>query len=179
MAYYDIADIIEWSKISQGLAEVDITKKLALGGGFVDKDLPKKIYLERLSLEDLYDDDPTSEYLDLLGNFVISLCPPYLMAAQAATGDGGSVSPSTPTQGTIYPFMLSASDFTWDGTNLAYTNTAMDGDNVIIFVNEFSQQWLVAPTYFTYKNGGGIFLDATYFPNGTTPLTIIVQKLNS
>jgi hypothetical protein len=182
MPYYPISSIIQYAKICQGVAEVDSIKSNSIGGGFVDDTLALKLWIEWQSLQDASDYFPDEEGTERQADYVLSLCTPYLAQAIAATGGGGvpvtPITPITPTTG-IYPFIITQANLTWDGSNLVYLNTLMAGDSIIIFVNEFSQQWLMEPTYFTNVAAGGFKLDSTLFPNGTTPLTITVLKLNS
>lgn len=101
---YTIPNIITWAKYSQPLARLDAIKKKAFtgGGGNIDDKLDIKIYLTRKSVEFEYAQDTTSSNLFELGNYLYALCFTYVLAAQEATGGGGSISPITPRADYIY-----------------------------------------------------------------------------
>lgn len=122
-----------------------------------------------------------SATLRTIANYLFALCGIYgLRAQQIVTGGGVVVTPSTPGTGvvsTIYPFMITSSDFNPDG--ISYDNPDIIGDNLTIFVNEYAQIWLVAgPTTFSYTSTG-IIINIPGFDSLTQSWTILVQKLNS
>lgn len=94
---YSASNIITWAKISQALAFKDQERKKYIKGGVVDDDLHIRLYVERSSLEWEYAQNPSSDYLYPMGNYVLSLCFPYLFEAQVISGaTGSSVTPSLP-----------------------------------------------------------------------------------
>lgn len=146
-------------------------------GGDLDRSLPILLYLVTNGLEMLYEADSVNEDLTPIGNYLISICR-HQARAQAALDIGGSGEiPSLSLEiENIYPFIIRSGDFESDG--VSYNNEDIVGDNLTIFVNEFVQQWLTAPQYFTYT-ATGIILNSTYFNANTDTLTIMVQRLNS
>lgn len=117
------SDIIIWAKISQYLSENEIVIKGAFDGGRKDKRHPQILYTERKSLEYLYDQDPSSDYLFEVGNYVLALCGDFLSRAQyiAALGGGGTiVNPTTKVATSIQGFRIEE--------QVASGNTLEDGD---------------------------------------------------
>lgn len=122
-----------------------------------------------------------SATLRTIANYLFALCGIYgLRAQQIVTGGGVVVTPSTPGTGvisTIYPFMISSSDFNPDG--ISYDNPDIVGDNLTIFVNEYAQILLYAgPTTFSYSPTG-IIMNINGFDANTQSWTITIWKLNS
>lgn len=100
---YTTSQILGWAKTSQALAAIGEAKKKFLTINNVDEDLHIKLYLERSILQYEYDQDPASDNLFLIGNYVLALCGVYLFPAMVASGNGGSaLNPSVPTIGYIY-----------------------------------------------------------------------------
>lgn len=125
---YPITSILTWAKASQALAAIGESKRLATQQGNIEERLDVKLYVERLSLQYAYDQDPTSNETFNIGQWVLALCGIYLFEAQQATGGGGSISPVTPPATTVpnpYDWVVSGSSFplstgqssiTFDGT---------------------------------------------------------------
>lgn len=93
-----IPEIIEVAKVSQELAQNDIAKG-SLFGKRIDERLGKMLYMERKSLEWLYDLDNTNTTLRAVGDYVYDLCGNYGLKAQqiiATSGGGSAVNPSNP-----------------------------------------------------------------------------------
>lgn len=84
--------------------------------------------------------------------------------------------PVGPVDESDFPFMLDSDDFEDDGVTIL--DDRLVGNEITIFVNEFTQQFLTAPTYFTYVPGG-IQLNSNLFDANTNTYTIRVDKLNS
>lgn len=105
---YTPAQIISWAKICQYLSEVDIMQRYALDGGRKDRRHPRLLRIERMSLEYLYAQDPTSENMFAVKNYVLSLCEGFLARAQviAALGGGAIVDPTTKTASSIEGFRI-------------------------------------------------------------------------
>lgn len=93
---YAPLDLISWGKMSQAMARHDYAKRTATTGASVDEDLDIKLYITRKDMEYLYDQDPNSELLFIVGNYFLTLMGIYLFRAQQASGSGGSISPLNP-----------------------------------------------------------------------------------
>jgi hypothetical protein len=169
-------EILNIAKISLYLAQNDKSKG-ALYGQRLDPDLGRKIYMEYESLQWLIDNDPSNANIGLIANYVYELSNAYtLEAIIIAGGDtgGGSITPITPSE-MIYPFVITGADFESDG--ITYNDSRIIGDELMLFITGFNQEWQFAPTFFTYTSTGFIIVapgfDANNFGN------IIVQNLNS
>lgn len=90
-----VAAIIEIAKISQYLALDDKTLSV-YKGGVKNKNLPQLIYLVRKGVEWLNDNDSSDEGLIQAANYLYTLCGKFGIQAQAITGSGGTVTPTTP-----------------------------------------------------------------------------------
>src|SRR5690349_6518581 len=83
-----------------------------LESGRIIRDTPKKdhpylTYAVRQALEWLYDYDPTNADLELIGNYLISICYAEARAeAILGTSGGGSVSPITPSGGFSFDYLI-------------------------------------------------------------------------
>ena len=89
-----VAEVIDYAKISQYLATVDIAK----GNMSQNKDLPYILYMEGSILEDVYTASPNDEGLTKAANYVYALCGKYGVLAQKITSaNSGQVTynPST------------------------------------------------------------------------------------
>jgi hypothetical protein len=87
---YTIPNIISYAKLSQFLSRKDVYVRAALGKGIDDR-LPQLLYIERKSLEWVYNQNPNDANLPKAGNYVLSLCGKFLMQALQAVGGGVSV----------------------------------------------------------------------------------------
>lgn len=90
-----VATIIEIAKISQYLS-LDDKITSVYKGGVKNKNLPQLIYLVRKGVEWLNDNDPSDEGLVRAANYLYTICGKYGLQAQAISGSGGSVTPTTP-----------------------------------------------------------------------------------
>lgn len=172
---YSIPDIITWAKISQPLARYGEARKKANIGGSIDYDLDMKLFITRRDVEYEYAQDPTSDNLFAMGNYLLALCGVYLFAAQAATGSGGSISPVTPAGGSsIFPLVVTGSDFQVDG--ITYDNPDIVGNNLMLFVANFNNEWQFAPTFFAYSGTGIVITFPGFDANNYS--SIIIQNYN-
>lgn len=159
-------DIIQWAKISQSLAVLNEAKKKALNGGTVDTDLHIKLYVERKSVEWEYNQDPASENLFQISNWLFALCGIYGLQAQYINGgSGGTVSPISPssTDSIISPLPITSSDFAsateWAGQNsfnqpiLANYQLQIFWDDAQIYLEE-DVQWTRTATGFIITEPG-------------------------
>ncbi len=120
----------------------------------------------------------TSADLKNVGNYLIWLCGIFGQQAQGIIdgGGGGSVIPGGGTTN-IYPFIITSGDFEPDG--ISYDNPDIIGDNISLFINEYSQQWLVAGSGTFSYTSTGIIMNIPGFDANVNTWTIMVQKLNS
>lgn len=174
---YSTQNILDWSAGSQPLAFIGERKKQALQGGAVDLDLHKKIRLERASLQWQFDQDPTDAdgILYGQGNYVYALCFPYILEAMNAQGGGQVIVPGTGV-GMAFPFVITSADFEADG--VTYINSNIGGIDLMIFINEWTQQWLFSPASFV-NTGNGIQIVLSGFDANTFDYTIVIQRNNT
>lgn len=143
---------IQIAKVSQYLSSQDVAKG-DLFSQRRDVNLPKKLYMERMAVEWMYNMDPNDSSLEGTSNYLYALCGRYaaLAAAIIAGGGGGSIiNPVVPGGGgnsSAFPIYINSSDFEPDG--VSYNNSVLVGKNLTIFVNEYSQQFLFSPVSFT------------------------------
>lgn len=174
-----IARTIELAPVACYLSANYVAKRNGLFGGTVDETNPIKIYNVYKILKQIYDKDPTYEGLQVRCDYLYELMKRWALAAAAIVdgNNGGSVAPPTPTPGTdIYPFVITSDDFESDG--VSYNNADIVGDNLMIFINEWSQQWLLAPDSFVYTSGG-IQVVLSGFSANDFDYTIVIQKRNN
>lgn len=114
----------------------------------------------------------TSNYLwELMGMWGI-------LAMAYGGGTPGQVTPVTPIVPYIYPFMITSSDFEADGKT--YINNGIQLlDNLSLFINEFSNQWLVQGAETFSRTSTGFIINIPGFDANTQTWDIMVQKLNS
>lgn len=122
-------------------------------GGNIDPELPTKIFLVNQGLKWLYELDPTNDDLTIIGNYLISICR-HQFRAQATLdlNNGGTVSPIVPDEGEIYPFIITGADFEPDG--VTYNNPLIVGDEYMIFITGYNQEWQFAGSAFEYTATG-------------------------
>lgn len=151
--------------------------KRQLRGGASDPTNPQKIYNVYKILKHVYDKDPNYDGLQVRCDYLYELMKRWALAAAAIVdgGGGGSVAPVTPVSSAIYPFVITSADFEADG--VSYDNPDIVGDNLMIFINEYTQQWLLAPTSFVYT-ATGIEIVIPGFDANTFDYTIVIQKRN-
>lgn len=157
---YAITDIIEWAKISQALAAIGEQESKANTGSTVDEDLHIKLYIERKSLEWEYAQDPTSENLFLIGNWVLALCGVYLFKAQLESGNpGGSVSPINPSgRPQQLNFTVAASGTPLVDGDTTKTFSSFIGYNLtVVKSSQPLDQVTTKPIYYTWNRDTGAF----------------------
>lgn len=172
---------INIAKISQYLSSQDVAK----GNLFSprrDVNLPKKLYMERKAVEWMYDISPSDSSLEGTSNYLYALCGRYglLAAAILAGGGGGSIiNPVTPGGGgssSAFPIYINSDDFESDG--ISYNNSVLVGKNLTIFINEYTQQWLFAPTAFI-GTATGIQITIDGFNANDADYNIIIMEYQS
>jgi hypothetical protein len=98
----------------------------------------------------------------------------YGLASQGLSGSGGSAGGITPTG--LFPIFITSSNFT---TATAYNNPNIVGQNIAIFVNEYSQQWMVAGATTFTMTSTGINITLPGFDATAFQYTILIDKLGS
>lgn len=163
------------------LAANNVAKKNGLKGGSVNSRQTDAIYTTYVILKKIYDEDQTYTNIQVLSDYLYELIGEWAFAAAKVVDGGGGGQIAPPSGGTaatsIYPFIITSSDFESDG--VSYNNADIVGDTLTIFINEYSQQWLTAsPTTFTHTvTGIQILIDG--FDANTYSYTIMIQQLNS
>lgn len=164
---YSTVDLINWAKICQPLARQGESKRQGVQGQTLDEDLDIKLYLIRKDLEYEYDQDPNSENLFTMGNYLLTLMFPYFFAAQQASGSGGSISPLNPD--ILIPddidFIVDGSTLIPSGGSSVYLNGSggrpdLRGYNVDFARNGLMQYTTLQPggaTYFSWNRVTGLF----------------------
>lgn len=172
-----VARILELAPMACVLSANNIARR-QLFGGSVDTLNPLKIYNVYKILKHVFDKDPNYEGLQARCNYLYEIMKRWAIAAAAIVdgNNGGSVAPITPSQSGIYPFVITSSDFEADGTS--YNNPDIVGDNLMIFINEWTQQWLFATDSFVYT-ATGIQIVLSGFDASTSDYTVVIQKRNN
>lgn len=131
-----VSEIIDIAKVCQYLSYVDILRSKTYNGT-VDKQLPRKLYCVRKSVEWMYNLDPDDETLIGTAKYLYALCAPYNAQAAiiAATGSGGViVNPTTGQPINLrnisleFQLGVTASPVTVNGANITLPS---DGGSVI------------------------------------------------
>lgn len=173
-----VAEKIEIAQASQFLAANDVAKGGLYGGGISTR-LPRLLYMVRKNVERMYSLNPSAASLTKTANYMYSLCAPFSLRAQAILGNGGSIAPGGGGGSTsvIYPIFITSADFESDG--VSYNNPDIVGDNLIIFVNEYVQQWLSASgSTFSYT-ATGIIMNIPDFDANVNSWSIVIEKFNN
>lgn len=175
---YPTSSIITWAIASQPLAFIGEAKKKYETGGEIDPDLHMKIYVERKSLQWQYAQNPTDSDGILFGqgNYVYALCFPYVLEAMEITGSGGQAVVPGSSVGQSFPFVITSDDFESDG--VSYVNPNIVGVDIMIFINEWTQQWLLPPDSFI-NTTSGIQIILPGFDANSYSYTIVIQKNNT
>jgi len=164
---YSTVDLINWAKICQPLARVGEAKRKAVQGATLDEDLDIKLYLIRKDLEYEYDQNPTSENLFTMGNYLLTLMGIYFLQARQVSGSGGSISPLNPD--ILIPddidFIVDGSTLIPTGGSSVYLNGAggrpdLRGYNVDFARNGTTQYTTPQPggaQYYSWNRTTGLF----------------------
>lgn len=133
--------------------------------------------MDRAAVSWLYNISNNDPSLILTGGYMYSHCKFNARAQYIMNnGSGGSVSPVNPVSN-VFPIYITSSDFESDG--ISYNNNNLIGQSIMIFVNEYSQQWFIAgPTTFAYTSVG-IQILLPGFDASTNDYSIVIQKLGS
>lgn len=171
---YAITDIILWAKISQPFARRgEYIKQSSSGKG--DLDLDMKLYDTRRDLEYSFAQEPTSGTTFSIGNYLLSLMGVYLFIAQQQTVGGGSITPIVPATAT-FPLFITSDEFA-DATH--YNNSNIVGFTLAIFVNEYTQQWLIAGANTFEYTATGINILIPGFSAFTNTYSILIERVNT
>lgn len=160
-----IASIVSIYPVAQYLATIDIKKRGLYGGG-VDLQLPEKIRNIGMSVERVYNDDPTDTTLTSTANYLYALMGKYGMQAQAVTGIAGSVAGIISNVQSPLPldFEVTASSIISDGENTK-TFTAFIGCNIEFTRGGITQNTTnIGGSYYTWNKVTGEFF---CYPNAS------------
>lgn len=175
-----IANTIAVAKVTSVLASRDLAKGQLFPTTIrTEPRFPAMITTERIIIEGVYSRVPTYPTLQVASDYLYDLCGKYRLAAQAIVdgGGGGGITPVTPVDSDIYPFVITSSDFSTSDT---YNDTRIAGDNIMLFINEYAQQWITAsPDTFVYLPAGGFTVTIPGFDANQFSYTIVVQNLGS
>ena len=159
------ASIVSIYPVAQYLATIDINKRGLYGGG-VDLQLPEKIRNIGMSVERVYNDDPTDTTLTTTANYLYALMGKYGMQAQAVTGIAGSVAGIISNVQSPLPldFEVTASSIIADGENTK-TFTAFIGCNIEFTRGGITQNTTnIGGSYYTWNKVTGEFF---CYPNAS------------
>jgi hypothetical protein len=174
-----IANTIAVAKVTSYLASDYLAKRQLFGGSVrVEPRFPLMITTERIIIEKIYNWNPDYPNLQIAADYVYDLCGRWKTQAQAIVdggGGGGTITPVTPGS-SVFPLYITSADFA-DATN--YNNPDIVGVPVMIFVNEYSQQWVIAGDNTFKYTGTGISITLPGFDAITYQYSIVIQKLGS
>jgi len=119
---------------------------------------------------------PSQSLIDT-SNYLYSLCGKYSPIARNLINVGGVISPVSPSGGSsVYPIYITSSNFESDG--ISYNNPNIIGDTLMIFVNEYSQQWFISGGNTFIYTATGIQITLPGFDANTYTYTVVIQKAN-
>ncbi len=174
-----IANTIAVAKVTSVLASNDVAKgKLFPTLIRTEARFPLMITTERIIIEGVYNRVPSYPNLQTASDYLYDLCGKYRLAAQAIVdgGGGGSVAPVTPGGGgDIYPIVVTGGDFEVDG--VTYNNPDIVGDNIMLFIANFNNEWQFAPAFFSYTATGFVITFPGFNANDYT--SIIIQNFTT
>jgi len=170
-----VSEILELAPGACFLAGNAVDKSVLFNRGRLNPILPNQIYAIYFVTKKIYDKDPSYNGLVPVCNYLWEIMGRYGVAAQQFTGGGGSVSPVTPSTKGIYPLAITSADFESDG--VSYNNHDIIGDNIMLFINQYSQQWLLAGQGFFVYTDEGIRITLDGFDANTQEYTIIIEQV--
>lgn len=174
---YAITDIINGAKICQALAAIGEPKAQALKLGSFDIDLHIKLYVERMSLEYAYAQDPASDETYQIGQWVLALCGAYWLTALLVSGSGGSISPIVPDGGggsNSFPIYITNSDF---DSATDYIDERLESENIIIFLNEINRYLI--PNLEFIVSGDTLTITLAGFDASVNSYNLVIERYNT
>lgn len=173
-----IAETVDIGRVSTYLA-VNYNARGRLFGGNLNPVSEVQIAMYTDALDWATEGAQTDATIRNIANYLFWLCGMFAVQAISiiAGSGGGSVTPVNPPVSGIYPFVITSADF---DTSNVYIDTRIEGDNLMLFINEYAQQWITASAEtFTYLAGGGFTITIPGFDANQYSYTIVVQKLGS
>ncbi len=181
MSIATIQQTIDRGNVSIYLAGNNNAKGSLFGARIASPTSPITIAMVTDALDWGYDGGAqTDESLRAMANYLTWLIGVYGQQAEAilqGSGGGTVVPGGGGTASSVYPIYIISADFEANGTS--YNNSNIVGDNLIIFINEYSQQWLVASgTTFAYT-ATGINILIPGFDANTQSWSMVIEKFNN
>lgn len=172
-----VSEILDIAAVSQYLASNDVAKGSLFGNPRLRPIVPSRIWVEKQIIQAIYDGDHNYDGLQEAADYLYAmLYHPAQASAIVNNSNGGSISPITPSIPTgIYPLVITAADMEIDG--VTYNNPNIVGDNLMVFVQQYNEEWLYAPDFFQYTGSGIVIVAAGFDANNYG--NIIIQKFNS
>lgn len=149
-----ISEILNACPTACVLAGNDIAES-SLYGNTLDNQLSKKIYAVYFVVNRIYTEDSNFDGLTGAANYLWELMGKYGVMAlnYQGSGSGSTVIPTpTPFSTSKYPIVVTGANFESDG--ITYNNTNIVGDNLMIRISGYNQEWHFAPTDFIYTSTG-------------------------
>lgn len=155
-----VARTIEIARVSQFLASHDISVQEITRGGAVDDKLPIKLYIERKTIQWIYDEDNSYDGLQNAADYLYALCGKYIWNAIAILdGDsGGQIAPATGGSDFSFKYLIpiTAADFA-DADS--YNNPLIAGRAVQVFWNNINRYLEIGTELIYTATGFNIFID--------------------
>lgn len=92
--FVNVPAYITIAKVSQYLADVDLSNNKAFKGGSLDEKLPMMIYMVRKAVEWAYSQNTNDPTLNATALYLYNLCGRYVPAATLIINGGGCVTPT-------------------------------------------------------------------------------------
>lgn len=177
MAITTIPQAIERGYLSVSLVGNANAKGALFGGKIAAPGSQRTIQMISDALSWGYDGGAQTEQdLRQMANYLVWLIGVYGLEAAVMIdgGGGGSVVPGGGGGSAIFPLYITSANFESDG--ISYNNPQIVGFNLIVFVNEYVQQWLAASgTTFSYTSSG-IVMNIPGFDANTQDWTIVIDR---
>lgn len=155
-----VARTIDIARVSQFLSSHDVVVQQITRGGAVDEMHPIKLYIERMILQWIYEEDNDYDGLQAVADYVYALCGRYIWDAIAILdGDsGGQVAPATGGSDFSFKYLIpiTAADFA-DADS--YDNPLIAGRAVQVFWNNINRYLEIGTELIYTATGFNIFID--------------------
>lgn len=112
-----------------------------------------------------------------VADYLYWMCGKYGLEAQNIINSGGGGYVNVVTLPPVFPFAITSADFESDG--ITYNNPRIVGQRVMIFINQWSQQWFTDQDNAFIYTARGIQIIFPGFDAMTQQYTIIIEKDNS